>query len=237
MFTGVLVVTRISDWFGYNHTGEKNVTRNDRKNMKQIDIDDELYQYIASNTQSIGESASTILRRLLNLSGEKIQTANVELTQNNQTATTSTATLKSSEPSAAETSKKQTPVARAPVKLARAPVKQKSDNVFNVLNKEELAMQKGVVGRFLFILSAFYRTHKTDFSAVLDIKGRDRVYFATSKEALVNSGSSMNPKNITDSEYWVMTNSNTTRKKMMLHEVALCLGYSAEQAEKIRDYL
>ena len=230
MFTGVLVVTRISDWFGYNHTGEKNVTRNDRKNMKQIDIDDELYQYIASNTQSIGESASTILRRLLNLSGEKIQTTNVELTQNNQTATTSTATLKSSEPSAAETSKKQTPV-------AHAPVKQKSDNVFNVLNKEELAMQKGVVGRFLFILSAFYRTHKTDFSAVLDIKGRDRVYFATSKEALVNSGSSMNPKNITDSEYWVMTNSNTTRKKMMLHEVALCLGYSAEQAEKIRDYL
>ena len=230
MFTGVLVVTRISDWFGYNHTGEKNVTRNDRKNMKQIDIDDELYQYIASNTQSIGESASTILRRLLNLSGEKIQTANVELTQNNQTATTSAATLKSSGPSAAEAPKKQTP-------LAHAPVKQKSDNVFNVLNKEELAMQKGVVGRFLFILSAFYRTHKTDFSAVLDIKGRDRVYFATSKEALVNSGSSMNPKNITDSEYWVMTNSNTTRKKMMLHEVALCLGYSAEQAEKIRDYL
>lgn len=230
MFMGVFVVTRISYWFGYNHTGESNVTRNDRKNMKQIDIDDELYQYIASNTQSIGESASTILRRLLNLSGEKIQTANVELTQNNQTATTSTATLKSSEQSAAETSKKQTPV-------AHAPVKQKSDNVFNILNKEELAMQKGVVGRFLFILSAFYRTHKTDFSAVLDIKGRDRVYFATSKEALVNSGSSMNPKNITDSEYWVMTNSNTTRKKMMLHEVALCLGYSAEQAEKIRDYL
>ena len=43
--------------------------------MKKIDIDDELYQYIASNTQSIGESASTILRRLLNLSGDIEQTA------------------------------------------------------------------------------------------------------------------------------------------------------------------
>ncbi|MCQ8888150.1 replication initiation negative regulator SeqA [Pseudoalteromonas carrageenovora] len=196
--------------------------------MKQIDIDDELYQYIASNTQSIGESASTILRRLLNLSGEKIQTANVELNQNNQTAIT-TNTLPSSE-QVTEPTKVKAPD-------AVTPVKQKSANVFNILNKEELAMQKGVVGRFLFILSAFYRTHKTDFSAVLEIKGRDRVYFATSKEDLVNSGSSMNPKNITDSEYWVMTNSNTTRKKMMLHEVALCLGYSAEQAEKIRDYL
>ena len=103
--------------------------------MKQIDIDDELYQYIASNTQSIGESASTILRRLLNLNGEKINTTKLDTDHKNETV------------------------------------------------------------------------------------------------------SGMNPKNITDSEYWVMTNSNTTRKKMMLHEVALSLGYSNEQAEKIRDYL
>ena len=205
------------------------MTRNDRKTMKQIDIDDELYQYIASNTQSIGESASTILRRLLNMSGEKQLTADVEIIKNQQLTTASAASSVSVEPELQQADT-ETP-------KTVTPVKQKNANVFNVLNKEELAMQKGVVGRFLFILSAFYRTHKSDFSAVLDIKGRDRVYFATSKEDLVKSGSSMNPKNITDSEYWVMTNSNTTRKKMMLHEVALCLGYSAEQAEKIRDYL
>ena len=35
--------------------------------MKNIEVDDELYQYIASRTQSIGESASDILRRLLRL--------------------------------------------------------------------------------------------------------------------------------------------------------------------------
>jgi len=33
--------------------------------VKTIEIDDELYQYIASKTEHIGESASTILRRLL----------------------------------------------------------------------------------------------------------------------------------------------------------------------------
>ena len=191
--------------------------------MKQIDIDDELYQYIASNTQSIGESASTILRRLLNLNG----TDNTPVAKNNQNNQTTTQAPLDDTP-VNEDSQEQEVV---------TPVKQTNANVFNILNKEELAMQKGVVGRFLFILSAFYRTHKKEFSAVLDIKGRDRVYFATSKEDLINSGSSMNPKNITDSEYWVMTNSNTTRKKMMLHEVALCLGYSAEQAEEIRDYL
>ena len=35
--------------------------------MKNIEIDDELYHYIASRTQFIGESASDILRRLLRL--------------------------------------------------------------------------------------------------------------------------------------------------------------------------
>ncbi|MDQ9090776.1 replication initiation negative regulator SeqA [Pseudoalteromonas haloplanktis] len=195
--------------------------------MKKIDIDDELYQYIASNTQSIGESASTILRRLLNIHDEN----DLVVTEKPQSPTApakkadAASNIQSSDTTSITDTKK--PVAVTPQRA----------NVFNILNKEELAMQKGVVGRFLFILSALHRTHKADFSAVLDVQGRDRVYFATSKEALVNSGSSMNPKNITDSEYWVMTNSNTTRKKMMLHEVALGLGYSAEQAEKIRDYL
>ena len=223
MFVRVLVVTRIYIWFGYNHGERNSSARNERNEMKQLDIHDELYQYIASNVRTIGESASTILRRLLNLNGDD-NTPVAKNNQNNQTATQAPI----DDTPATNDSQEQEVV---------TPVKQTNANVFNILNKEELAMQKGVVGRFLFILSAFYRTHKKEFSAVLDIKGRDRVYFATSKEDLVNSGSSMNPKNITDSEYWVMTNSNTTRKKMMLHEVALCLGYSAEQAEEIRDYL
>jgi negative modulator of initiation of replication len=182
--------------------------------MKKIEIDDELYQYIASNTQSIGESASQILRRLLNLTSE------------NGVSATSVEESKTEE---------LKPVLKTEDTVTD--VSNSSANVFNILNKEELAMQKGVVGRFLFILSALHRTHKSTFKTVLDIKGRDRIYFATSKDALLESGSSMNPKNILDSEYWVMTNSNTTRKKMMLHEVALGLGYNEAQAETIRDYL
>ncbi|CCQ11877.1 SeqA protein, negative modulator of initiation of replication [Pseudoalteromonas luteoviolacea B = ATCC 29581] len=182
--------------------------------MKNIEIDDELYQYIASNTQSIGESASTILRRLLNL------TPNSTLIIKETTSAKVDLPIEKQDSAANVTTMSKSPA-----------------SVFNVLNKEELAMQKGVVGRFLFILSALYRTHKKAFSCVLDIKGRDRIYFATSKDALLESGSSMNPKEIEGSEFWVMTNSNTTRKKMMLHEVALALGYTESQAERIRDYL
>ncbi len=39
--------------------------------MKTIEVDDELYSYIASHTKHIGESASDILRRMLNCSGDE----------------------------------------------------------------------------------------------------------------------------------------------------------------------
>ena len=35
--------------------------------MKTIEVDEDLYRYIASQTRHIGESASDILRRLLTL--------------------------------------------------------------------------------------------------------------------------------------------------------------------------
>ncbi|SFC79583.1 replication initiation negative regulator SeqA [Pseudoalteromonas denitrificans] len=194
--------------------------------MKKIEIDDELYHYIASNTQSIGENATQILRRLLNLSpitssAQDVTSVQVETIQDDLK------TDVASEKTNTKNSKK----------AKKLPSAKSKGDVFNLLNKEELAIQKGVVGRFLFILSALHRTHKDAFDKVLEVKGKHRIYFATSKEALLDCGSSMNPKNIPESDYWVMTNSNTTRKKLMLHEVATILDYSESQAEKLRDYL
>ena len=63
------------------------------------------------------------------------------------------------------------------------------------------------------------------------------LYFADNEDALAESGSSTKPREIPNSPYWVITNSNTTRKKMMLTEVSLALGYDLKAAEKIRDLL
>ena len=90
--------------------------------MKQIDIDDELYQYIASNTQSIGESASTILRRLLNLSGEKIHTTKSDTDHKNETVSVSN-------PSEEQ---QQVAVVEQPASVAKPPVNKKNANVFNI---------------------------------------------------------------------------------------------------------
>lgn len=178
--------------------------------MKTIEIDDDLYQFIAGQTQRIGESASDILRRLL--PGAPLKTG-----------VAASAAAVSAEPAA---------VAQAePVTSAKA------GNIFDLVTPQDLQTEQNIVGRFLYLLSVLARVHKKEFAKVLEIKGRNRLYFGTSAEALNEAGSSTNPKQIPNTNFWVITNSNTTRKKMMLTETAIKLGYSAEDAERIRDLL
>ena len=168
--------------------------------MKTIEIDDELYQYIAGQTQRIGESASDILRRLLLGDSAALDKAEVAT-------------------------------------VAESSVVAVSSNIFDLINRQDLQAEQSVVGRFLFILSTLARAHKKQFANVLEIKGRNRLYFGHSAEQLSEAGSSTNPKLIPNTDFWVITNSNTTRKKMMLTETALKLGYSEQDAERIRDLL
>lgn len=100
-----------------------------------------------------------------------------------------------------------------------------------------MVTQKGAVGRFLFILAAFHRCHGSHFDKVLEIKGRERHYFGTSAEFLEASGSSIKPKQIPDSEFWVVTNNNTPRKKLIITEVAAAFGYSQQEAEELRELI
>jgi len=179
--------------------------------MKTIEIEDDLYHYIAAQTRQIGESASDILRRLL--LGEQ---------QISQT------TAESSAPATAKP---------APSDHAAARDNSNPGSIFDLVSRQDLQAESSVVGRFLYLLSVLARVHKKQFGKVLEIKGRNRLYFATSAEALSEAGSSTNPKQIPNTGFWVITNSNTTRKKMMLTETAIQLGYSEQDAERIRDLL
>jgi len=197
--------------------------------MKNIEIDDELYLHIVSNTQSIGESASSILRRLLKLDSPTHQDTSLS---NNETKITEQNNVS-----------EDVFVSNINNTDEIAEINNDSESVFNFINKEELAMQRGAVGRFLLILAALYRAHPRQFTVVTEIKAKikpkkkQRLYFALSEEALTASGSSTKPKQIPESPFWVMTNSNTTRKKMMLTEAANLLGYSESDVIKIRELL
>jgi negative modulator of initiation of replication len=205
--------------------------------MKNIEIDDELYLYIVSNTKAIGESASSILRRLLP-SGETNQlpvpssTLVTELEDNEIKEDELSHNAEVTSPDVIDTdlAEEVKPIAS-------------SESVFNFINIEELAMQRGAVGRFLLILAALYRAHPKKFNIVTNIapkvsaRKNKRLYFALSEEILTASGSSTKPKQVPQSPFWVITNSNTTRKKMMLTEAATLLGYDENDVIKIRDLL
>ena len=179
--------------------------------MKTIQIEDDLYQYIASQTQNIGESASEILRRLL-LGDAQAEVPAVEVTA---------------------------PViaTEEPKKEQKVEGKATATSVFNLINKEEVMTQKGAVGRFLFVLAALHRAHPDTFDKVLAVRGRERDYFAASSEELEAHGSSIKPKQIPDSIYWVVTNNNTPRKKLIINEAAMALGYDETEAEKLREFI
>lgn len=175
--------------------------------MKSIQIEDDLYHYIASKTENIGESASAILRRLL-IEKQDVTSAPVlkPLVESEDVE---------GEPIDVET----------------------GHSVFNILNKEEVAVQKGAVGRFLFVLAALHRCHPQSFHRVLEVRGKARAYFATSAEELEKSGSSIKPKTIPDSEYWVTTNNNTPRKKLIITQTAQALGYDQTETETLRELI
>ena len=98
-----------------------------------------------------------------------------------------------------------------------------------------LAKQKGAVGRFVYLLDCLYRQHPTGFDKVLEIRGRDRLYFSTSKDALLKASKTANPKQIGASPFWVSANNNTRKKQAILNEELTELACPADLAERIAE--
>ena len=125
----------------------------------------------------------------------------------------------------------------APVQVEEtetASVTVEGEGVFELLANMNLQQLSSKVELFLSVLSALHLADPTAFSKVLNVKGRNRLYFANSKEQLMEAGSSTNPKQIPSSEYWVVTNNNTGKKVSMLKEVTEVLGYSQSDSERLR---
>ena len=168
--------------------------------MKTIEVDEELYRYIASNTRHIGESASDILRRLLRLElpveGEEPKVENA------------------AEPSA-------------------EPQPQLGVGVEHMLKGEEFAALESAIDRFMHILSVLYQENPAAFSQANDIKGRKRIYFADDEAALLASGNTTKPKAIAGSPYWVITNTNTGRKRNIVAQLMAAMGYAHGLIERV----
>ena len=193
--------------------------------MKIIEVDEELYQYIASQTRSIGESASDILRRLLSL---PVHTKNV-----NDLIITSAET--DQKPKQAinvkevniKTTKKQSITA----------INQIVEKVQTLLNSTEFQEESKAVVRFLAILRVLYRTNPESFAqATESLQGRTRVYFARDEATLLMAGNHTKPKQIPDTPYWVITNTNSGRKMLMLEGAMQSMELPETLIDEVRSY-
>ena len=156
--------------------------------MKTIELDDDLYFFIASQTRHIGESASDILRRLLE------------------------------QPVKAGTTVPAAPVVQ-PQSLADAM------GLEALLDSDELHKEEKSINRFMLVLSTLYRDNPDSFTQATEIKGRKRVYFSRDPEALRASGSTTKPKQVPDTPFWAITNTNTSRKQNMVAQLMASMGY------------
>lgn len=211
--------------------------------MKTIEIDDDLYAFIAGQTKHIGESASQILRRLL--MDDEIVTA-----EGNVVAPVETDLADATQPNA-EIAPAPVATKKAPAKSTKAKIVTEIPAIVNVVtatpaNADDDALLKLVnpttlkqfdkrVDQFLYILQQASVLQPAEFAQVESIKGKNRKYFATSKEELLATGSSTNPKAIPDSGYWVVTNNNTAKKLAMLSQVLQILGYSDKVVASITE--
>lgn len=174
--------------------------------MKTIEIDDELYRYIASQTQQIGESASTILRRLLMTS-----------------------------PAPAEEIVLSPPPAPKPtnsIAIQKAVAKMAQNTPMSImqllLNSDEFTKENRAIGRFMLLLSTLYGIDNQAFCDATLLKGRKRVYFSDNKDILLASGQTTKPKQIPQTPFWVITNTNTGRKQQMVLQLMERMGFPSD---------
>lgn len=193
--------------------------------MKIIEVDEELYQYIASQTRSIGESASDILRRLLSL---PVHTSIVNdlIITSAETAQKPKQAINVKEVNI-KTTKKQSITA----------INQIVEKVQTLLNSTEFQEESKAVVRFLAILRVLYRTNPESFAqATESLQGRTRVYFARDEATLLMAGNHTKPKQIPDTPYWVITNTNSGRKMLMLEGAMQSMELPETLIDEVRSY-
>lgn len=200
--------------------------------MKTIELEDDLYRYIASQTKDIGESASDILRRLLDVSGSdcadltKVETVSQPV--ENIDSKTKQTLIKSS--TAVEPATVSAPIVIEPEPVSHSTLPASIDKLIKSKKFKETTVS---VTKFIQILSVLYAENPKEFDSATDIKGRKRIYFAKSEKELLSAGSTTKPREIEHTPYWVITNTNTGRKRNIITQLMAEMGYTHALIEAV----
>lgn len=231
--------------------------------MKIIEIDEALYQHIAAQAQYVHESASDILRRLL-LSSTLPKAQTAQDMHTSQPVNTAPNLLKSPEPlleasddtaeSAVENSAvlveqeaalfdedihSNPPLVTEVPRQTDDAIQQTVDRVRQLLNSVDFQQESTAVNRFLALLTALYHNNSDSFAQAIAqeaSQGRSRTYFARDEATLLAAGNHTKPKPIPNTPYWVITNTNSARKMLMLERTMQFMQLPESLINEIRTY-
>ncbi|WP_354624364.1 replication initiation regulator SeqA [Psychromonas sp. MME2] len=198
--------------------------------MKVIEIEDDLYRYILTNIEAFGETPSQILRRLLSIPAPAAKT---DMVEHHEVAIDNPDTT-ISEPSdeiicpAAEPS--------LPDALAHG--------VEALMGHASFQNEAIVTNKFKMLLTAMYYEKTSAFvEAAKVVKGRSRDYLGQNLEALLASDNeeevallvASKPRDIPFTPFWVVTNANTGRKRIILTQMMSAMDYDPDLIARIQD--
>lgn len=197
--------------------------------MKTIDIEDDLYKYILNNIEAFGETPSQILRRLLKLPAEIIhEEPALEPLQ-------AQPTVSASQPVKSETAEKSAEIASG---------EHFSQGVEKLFEDPAFKAENVVTNKFMMMLTTMYFEKTAEFvEAAEKTKGRTRDYLGVNLQELLNSDNeeeltqfkASKPRIIPQTPYWVITNANTGRKRIILTQMMASMGYPHSLIERIND--
>lgn len=202
--------------------------------MKTIEIEDDLYKYILNNIEAFGETPSQILRRLLVLSEETngikedLQTESVEVVQEAQP---------------------NIPPKPRKVIVSQPVTKIESSEHFKqgigeLFNDPAFKTEPIITNKFMMMLTTMYFEKTALFiESAEKTKGRTRAYLGTNLHGLLNSDNeeelaqfkASKPRLIPQTPFWVITNANTGRKRIILTQMMASMGYPHHLIERIKE--
>lgn len=94
--------------------------------------------------------------------------------------------------------------------------------------------QRVVTKKYLRLLGFLAQMHGEDFERVLEVRGRNRLYFGRSRSEIAETGKSLHPQQIPGTDYWAMTNADTAQKQDIAGEVMKVLGYPNDVIRQVR---
>jgi len=197
--------------------------------MKNIEIEDDLYKYILANIEAFGETPSQILRRLLSLP---------DAFEN--TVASVTPTLKS-----IPSDQKVELVKPDIIDGAQISLPASLAHGVKILFESKVFKQETIVThKFMMMLTAMYHENKDAFvAAAQKTKGRTRDYLGQNLKVLLATENkeeltllkASKPRDIPYTPFWVITNANTARKRIIMTQMMSTMGYPQDLIERIKE--